>query len=64
MTQEIQLVKVRDVEKMLGVSRATVYRMMKHGHFPRPIHIAPSSVRWERSVIDQWLEARRADVAA
>ena len=48
----------QDVEKMLSLGRSTIYRGMKEGWFPLPIRIGPRAVRWKRSEVEAWLEAR------
>jgi len=52
---------------MLGVSRAWIYRKMKDGAFPRPVHVGsgPSgAVRWDRDAVEKWLDGRRESAAA
>ena len=44
----------RAVEKQAGISRATIYRMIKAGKFPRPVSIGTGAVRWKQSDITAW----------
>jgi prophage regulatory protein len=44
----------RDVEKLSGLSRATIYRLIKSGKFPRPLSIGTGSVRWRQSDVVAW----------
>lgn len=62
-----KLLRRREVESMLGVSRAWIYRKMKDGAFPRPVHVGsgPSgAVRWDRDAVEKWLDGRRESAAA
>ena len=34
---------------------------MAQGQFPRPINIGRRAVAWPLSVIDEWIEARKAE---
>lgn len=43
-----------EVEHEIGLSRATIYRMMDQGEFPRPQRIARRAVAWRASVIEKW----------
>ena len=54
------LLSQREVLARLGVSRATLYRMMNQHSFPRPLAIAGGrgTNRWLRSELDTWLETR------
>ncbi|MBL0037543.1 MAG: AlpA family phage regulatory protein [Nitrosomonadales bacterium] len=40
------LIPRKTVEKLSGLSRATIYRLIKLGKFPRPLSIGTGSVRW------------------
>ena len=43
---EKRLIGRAEVEELLGVSRPTVFRMVRDGRLPRPIKIGPKSNRW------------------
>jgi len=45
------------VEKMSGLSRATIYRLIKSGKFPRPLSIGTGSVRWRQSDVIAWQQS-------
>ena len=55
------LLRRPEVERMTGLSRAGLYAAMLRGEFPRPIRIGRRAVAWPKSVIDKWIEARKAD---
>ncbi len=44
----------KTVEKLSGLSRATLYRLIKSGKFPRPVSIGTGAVRWKQSDIIAW----------
>lgn len=44
----------RVVEQQTGISRATLYRMVKAGKFPHPVSIGTGSVRWKQSDVAAW----------
>lgn len=46
------------VEEITGLSRTTIYEMMKRGQFPRPVRITGKAVAWPESVIVAWLASR------
>lgn len=45
------------VEKLSGLSRATIYRLIKIGKFPRPLSIGTGSVRWRQSDVVAWQQS-------
>jgi prophage regulatory protein len=47
-----------EVEKRVGLSRATIYAMMADGRFPRPVRLGLRAVGWPEDVIEAWLASR------
>ena len=48
----------QQLEKLFKVSPATIYRWIKEGRFPKPIHLGPNMVRWKASDIESWVAER------
>ena len=48
----------QDIEKRFKVSRATIYRWIKAGKFPKPVHLGANMVRWKASDIQEWIAER------
>lgn len=46
------------VEKRTGLSRSTIYLLIKKGTFPKPIKLGERSVGWVEAEVDAWLEGR------
>ncbi len=59
-----RLIRRTDVQKMIGLSRSTIYtRLDKNSphfdpSFPKPIKLGAISVAWVESEIQEWIEAR------
>ena len=51
------LLRRKTVEQMSGLSRATIYRLIKLGKFPRPLSIGTGSVRWRQSDVIAWQQS-------
>lgn len=51
-----RLLRLRDVAYLVGLSKATIYRKLKLGDFPRPVTMG-ASVRWRESEIVAWIAA-------
>lgn len=45
-----------EVGKMLGISRAHVWRLLASGRLPEPVRFG-RSVRWDRWTIEEWMAA-------
>ena len=50
----------QDLESLFQISRATIYRWVKEGSFPQPIHLGANMVRWKVSDIEAWVIDREA----
>ena len=53
-----RLLRRRDVEGITGMSRASIYRLMQKGDFPRPVKVGSTAVRWKENDIAAWIESR------
>jgi prophage regulatory protein len=50
--------RIRDVEKFTGLSRASIYRLMREGKFPRPVRLVERAVAWTIDDLEIWAENR------
>jgi prophage regulatory protein len=48
----------------VGLSRSTIYRLMKLGQFPTPLRLGPNSIGWDTADLDAWLDAKKGDRAS
>ena len=53
-----RLLSRKQVEKLTGLGRSTIYRLMRAGEFPTPIRIGGRAVRWPASELREFLESR------
>ena len=47
------------VPGLLPVSRATFWRMVRTGRFPRGVRLSPKVTAWPVDVVAEWLETAR-----
>ena len=52
------IVRRPEVERMTGLSRASIYRLMAAGEFPTPIRIGARAIGWRVGDIEAWLASR------
>jgi prophage regulatory protein len=57
----MKVLRIAQVTNDLGLSRSSVYSLMKEGAFPKPISLGARSVGWLDFEIFNWLESRRID---
>lgn len=46
------------VANQFGVSRATIWRWVKSGDFPKPVKLSPGCTRWKIEDVQKWAESR------
>ena len=59
----LRLLRVPDVLAKIGLSKPTLYRMLKAKEFPQPITIRNSSL-WPEDEVDAWIKASVAAARA
>ena len=55
---QVLLVRLRQLTAMVGLSRSTIYRLVKAEQFPKPIRIGISSLAWRMDEIHKWIDSR------
>jgi len=60
--QAVQILKIKDVCALTGLSRASVYRLAAQGVFPRPLAIGPRASGWRLQAVQEFLDSRTSNV--
>jgi len=55
-----RLIRIKEVEKICSLSRATIYGAVKLGSFPPPIKTGLRSSAWVKQEVEHWIEQRIA----
>jgi prophage regulatory protein len=53
-----KILRLRATKDWVGLSRSTIYAMMKNGTFPTNISLGARSVGWLEADIQSWIDAR------
>ena len=59
---QTRLLRVPDLCRKLGISRAQIYRLLSAGDFPKPLRLSERTRAWRESDIELWIDER--EVAA
>ena len=65
--QQINILRLKQVQGRTGLSRSTIYDRMGKGTFPRSINLGARAVGWLESEINAWLFScieNRAELSA
>ena len=55
-----RFLRLSSVRDRIPYSRATIYRLIADGKFPRPCPLGAGAVAWREAEIDDWVAARIA----
>lgn len=59
----MQFIRPRQVLEMVGVSRTTLWRMVRAGTFPRPVQITERNRGYLLDAVEAWMKARAEGLA-
>ena len=51
-----QIIRLKHVKAMTGLSRTTIYRFMSINEFPKQIKLGPKSSGWLIDEVDEWIK--------
>lgn len=61
---KLNMLRMPDVIKRTGLSRATIYQKIKDGSFPPPTKLSAKAVGWRSDEIDRWIAGGRPNPRA
>lgn len=53
-----RLLRLPDVEALVGLRKSSIYDAVKRGDFPAPVKISRRAVCWPASAVDAWITQR------
>ena len=56
-----RILRRTEVEAVTGLSRSTIYNLMKDGVFPTPVRIGLGAVGWLETEVDTYISDRVAE---
>ena len=56
----VKILRLKEVQRMTGLSRSTIYAEIAKGRFPRQVKLTGArSVGWYESAVIEWIESRQ-----
>ncbi|MDJ0040924.1 helix-turn-helix transcriptional regulator [Pantoea allii] len=52
------LIRITEVQRRIGYSKAWIYRLLKDSRFPKPVKIGTRAIAFVESEVDEWIEQR------
>ena len=60
-TENVRLIRRKEVQAKTGLGASSIYAMMQQGTFPKAVNISERRVAWIESDIDKWIAERVAN---
>ena len=54
----MRVLRQNQVIDRVGLSKSTMWRLIKAGRFPKPISLGPRAVGWLEDEIESWIASR------
>ena len=55
--RRFRLLRLQEVLKVCGISKALVYDKIRQGTFPKPLRVGSRGARWREDEIRAWIES-------
>jgi prophage regulatory protein len=55
---ESNLLSLKEVVAVTSLSRSSIYALVSHGAFPRPVSLTPRRVAWRSTDVNAWMQTR------
>ena len=52
-----KIIHPRDLPSLTGLSRTTIWRLMRAGKFPKSFHLSSGRVGWKMSDVTDWMSS-------
>ena len=59
-----KMIDLAEIVAQLGLSRSTIFRMVKSGRFPAPLRVGARAVRWREADVAAWQQSKSRDCSA
>ncbi|QBK04491.1 AlpA family transcriptional regulator [Hylemonella gracilis] len=53
-----QVIRLPGVRHYTGLSRSTIYALVRNNDFPKPLKLGPRASGWLQAEVSQWLKAK------
>ena len=55
---KFNIIRLPELLQIVGLSRPSIYRLVKLGEFPQQVKIGLSAVGWSRTEVEHWIAGR------
>lgn len=52
------LIRLPEVKKIVGLGTTTIYKLIKEGSFPKPVHLSSMTRAWIREEVEGYIRTK------
>lgn len=60
---DTRFIRFKELQKLVGLSRTTVWRLERNKKFPNRLKLSPNCVAWDKRAVDEWMANRPKQLA-
>ncbi len=54
----MRLIRIKEVQALTSLARATIYKYMSEGGFPKQVSLGANAVAWVEEEVVAWIEGK------
>lgn len=55
-----RIIRTIELQQLVGLSKSTIYRLIRAGRFPSPFRLAVHAVGFDLLEVQDWMDSRKA----
>lgn len=55
---DLKIYRIRQVCEITGLKPSTVYKLVRHQSFPKPVHLTSRSTGWPSNLVHDWVSTK------
>ena len=54
----MKILRIKEVSSLTGLSPSSIYKQIRHDHFPKSIKLTARATGWDSREVDKWIESK------
>ena len=54
----MKILRIKEVSSLTGLSPSSIYKQVRHDHFPKSIKLTARATGWDSREVDKWIESK------
>ena len=54
----MKILRIKEVSSLTGLSPSSIYKQIRHDHFPKSIRLTSRATGWDSREADKWIKSK------